>query len=165
MDLKHNFRHGIGEDNWNFLLNNLNLFFDLLVRVALDKFWGLVSTSRPTRFSSLILSKVLVVVWRAERNRIPTLVELNLKGIGIPSILCPICDNDSRTVDHILAKWDWVSHLWKNIFSWRGFEIKRGSSFFKIIDFINNLSLENNLFHACQLSCLDSVIFSSSWLI
>ncbi|PWA45529.1 reverse transcriptase zinc-binding domain-containing protein [Artemisia annua] len=69
--------------------------------------WANGSTFRPTRWSSLIPSKVLIFVWRAERNRIPTRVELDLKGIDIPSILCPICDNELETVDHILAKCDW----------------------------------------------------------
>ncbi|PWA69064.1 RNA-directed DNA polymerase, eukaryota, Reverse transcriptase zinc-binding domain protein [Artemisia annua] len=104
------FRHGTGEDGWNFLLSNSNLFSVKSVRVAIDK-CGIVSTSRPTRWSSLIPSKFLIFVWRAERNRIPTRVELDLKGIDIPSILCPICDNELETVDHILAKCDWVSHL------------------------------------------------------
>ncbi|GJV06386.1 hypothetical protein Tco_1344042 [Tanacetum coccineum] len=41
--------------------------------VTIDKCWLL------TRWSSLIPSKVLIFVWRAERNCIPTRVELDLK--------------------------------------------------------------------------------------
>ncbi|GJR83496.1 hypothetical protein Tco_0154281, partial [Tanacetum coccineum] len=78
MELLCNFRHGTREDSWNFLLSNSNLFYVKSVRVAIDK-CGLLLTGRPTRWSSLIPLKVLIFVWRAKRNRIPTRVELDLK--------------------------------------------------------------------------------------
>jgi hypothetical protein len=164
MDLLYNFRHGTGENGWNLLLSNSNLFSVKSVRFAIDK-CVIVSTSRPTRWSSLIPSKFLIFVWRAERNRIPTRVELDLKGIDIPSILCPIFETEFEIVDHILAKCDWVSYFW-NFFLWWGFEFKTGSSVLEIIDFIKNLSLEKKkFFQAHRLSCFESVIFSSFWLI
>nr|GEU30042.1 RNA-directed DNA polymerase, eukaryota, reverse transcriptase zinc-binding domain protein [Tanacetum cinerariifolium] len=69
------------EDDCNFLLSNMNLFYVKSVRATIDT-CGLLSTGRPTRWPSLIPSKVLIFVWRAERNRIPTRVELDLKEKG-----------------------------------------------------------------------------------
>nr|GEV03415.1 reverse transcriptase domain-containing protein [Tanacetum cinerariifolium] len=78
IELLCNFRHGTGEDGWNFLLSNMNLFYVKSIRASIDT-CGLLSIGRPTSWSSLIPSKVLIFVWRAERNRIPTRVELDLK--------------------------------------------------------------------------------------
>nr|GFA18434.1 RNA-directed DNA polymerase, eukaryota, reverse transcriptase zinc-binding domain protein [Tanacetum cinerariifolium] len=60
MELLCNFRHGTGEDGWNFLLSNSNLFYVKPMPVAIDK-CRLLSAGRPTRWSFLIPSKVLIL--------------------------------------------------------------------------------------------------------
>ncbi|GKA49601.1 RNA-directed DNA polymerase, eukaryota, reverse transcriptase zinc-binding domain protein [Tanacetum coccineum] len=62
--------------------------------------------------------KVNVCVWRASLNRLPTRLNLAARGVMLPSMVCPFCDDDNEDIDHCLIRCPWVLSIWKKIWSW-----------------------------------------------
>ncbi|XP_071738700.1 uncharacterized protein [Rutidosis leptorrhynchoides] len=67
---------------------------------------------------SLFQKKVEVFVWRARRNRLPVLSELDKRGIDLHSVLCPLCDDEVETVNHALLSCKKVREIWEKVFMW-----------------------------------------------
>ncbi|GKC29022.1 RNA-directed DNA polymerase, eukaryota [Tanacetum coccineum] len=55
-----------------------------------------------TRWIKMIPIKVNVFVWRVRMDKLPTRLNLSLRGVDIPSILCPVCDVVVESTSHIL---------------------------------------------------------------
>ncbi|XP_071702815.1 uncharacterized protein [Rutidosis leptorrhynchoides] len=47
-------------------------------------------------------------------------MELDKRGIDLHSVRCPICDNDTESVDHSLATCNDASELWRRVLDWWG---------------------------------------------
>ncbi|XP_071727986.1 uncharacterized protein [Rutidosis leptorrhynchoides] len=45
---------------------------------------------------------VSIFIWRVKMRRIPTRSELDIRGIDLGTILCPLCNNDVESVDYVL---------------------------------------------------------------
>ncbi|XP_076954732.1 uncharacterized protein LOC143629309 [Bidens hawaiensis] len=78
----------------------------------------LPNVSRPTRRNKFVPKMVNILVWPLFLNRIPTRKNLSLKGIGIASILCPICSNSVKTLDHAFGGCLQVGKIWDAIGRW-----------------------------------------------
>ncbi|XP_071712732.1 uncharacterized protein [Rutidosis leptorrhynchoides] len=76
---------------------------------------GLFSTNK---LSKLIDSKVFI--WRARKKRLPTLYELDKRGIDLNSVRCQLCDDDIESVDHALVFCKHVFEIWEKVFDWWG---------------------------------------------
>nr|GEZ80533.1 hypothetical protein [Tanacetum cinerariifolium] len=59
-------------------------------------------------WNSWIPRKVNVYVWRASLNRLPTRLNLAVRGVMLPSMVCPFYDDDSEDIDHCLIRFPWV---------------------------------------------------------
>ncbi|KAL4583690.1 hypothetical protein LXL04_008273 [Taraxacum kok-saghyz] len=57
----------------------------------------LAMESVATRCSRLVPAKVNVFAWRLSLNRLPTMVNLDNRGIDVGSVLCHLCDCDVET--------------------------------------------------------------------
>ncbi|XP_071741928.1 uncharacterized protein [Rutidosis leptorrhynchoides] len=68
--------------------------------------------------NSFIPKKVELFVWRARKGRLPTLPELNKRGIDVNSVRCPICDEDIENLDHALLSCKLTSDIWSKILEW-----------------------------------------------
>ncbi|XP_071728482.1 uncharacterized protein [Rutidosis leptorrhynchoides] len=53
-----------------------------------------------------------------ERNRIPVHVEIDKRGVDLDSVRCPMCNNDSETVEHATLTCPFAKDLWSRIFHW-----------------------------------------------
>ena len=45
--------------------------------------------------------KVNVFMWRLRLDKLPTLVNMDRKGIEVASLLCPVCNEHVESVDHL----------------------------------------------------------------
>ncbi|GJZ23264.1 RNA-directed DNA polymerase, eukaryota, reverse transcriptase zinc-binding domain protein [Tanacetum coccineum] len=69
-------------------------------------------------WNSLVPRKVNICVWRASLNRLPTRVNLDLRGINMSSILCPFCDTCVEDIEHCLINCSHSLAIWRKIWSW-----------------------------------------------
>ena len=49
--------------------------------------------------------KIRVHVWRAILDRLPTKDNLSKRGVPLPNISCPLCNNAPESMDHILTSY------------------------------------------------------------
>ena len=67
-----------------------------------------------------IPAKVCIFAWRAFLNALPTKVNLSKRGIDISSI-CPMCDNEVKTIAHSLVFCDNARQVWNLPRPWNFF--------------------------------------------
>ncbi|PWA57055.1 RNA-directed DNA polymerase, eukaryota, Reverse transcriptase zinc-binding domain protein [Artemisia annua] len=77
--------------------------------------------------------KVNICIWRAANNRLPTLSALNSKGIIPASLLCPLCDEATETIDHVLYECILARRIWLKCWRWWGIVVP---TYFSIKDTI-----------------------------
>ncbi|GKD18766.1 RNA-directed DNA polymerase, eukaryota, reverse transcriptase zinc-binding domain protein [Tanacetum coccineum] len=78
----------------------------------------LFGSHTPTRWSRPIPIKANVLVWRMCLDKLPTLTNLDKKGIDVPSLLCPVCSDQVETADHLFFSCDTVQALWGLLARW-----------------------------------------------
>ncbi|GKD02120.1 RNA-directed DNA polymerase, eukaryota, reverse transcriptase zinc-binding domain protein [Tanacetum coccineum] len=108
-----------GPDRWEWDCNNSGLFRTKTlcknIQVALLNH---ASMSNPHKWNSWIPRKVNIFVWRAACDRLPTRINLLLRGVTLPSSSCPICNLDKETIDHCIVHCSRISQLWRKVWAW-----------------------------------------------
>ncbi|GJY35720.1 RNA-directed DNA polymerase, eukaryota, reverse transcriptase zinc-binding domain protein [Tanacetum coccineum] len=51
-------------------------------------------------------------------RRIPTIINLDMRGIDLDTLRCPVCDNDLESEDHIFAKCCIAVDTWRDVLLW-----------------------------------------------
>ncbi|XP_076949722.1 uncharacterized protein LOC143622473 [Bidens hawaiensis] len=70
------------------------------------------------RWESCVPIKVNALVWRLEKERIPTRVELVKRKLNLPSVNCPMCNVGEETVNHIFVACGFAFGVWSKVWSW-----------------------------------------------
>ncbi|XP_071687538.1 uncharacterized protein [Rutidosis leptorrhynchoides] len=66
------------------------------------------------------LIAVEVFVWRTRKKRIPSLIELDKRGIDLHTVRCLLCDDDVESVDHAILFYKHAFDVWSKVFDWWG---------------------------------------------
>ncbi|GKA04369.1 RNA-directed DNA polymerase, eukaryota, reverse transcriptase zinc-binding domain protein [Tanacetum coccineum] len=96
--------------SWQWSLNVSVGFSVSFVRSLIDAHILDVSCTA-TRWNPCIPIKVNVFLWRLLLNKLPSRVNLDRKGIDVVSILCPICQEDVETANHIFFTCEMAKEL------------------------------------------------------
>ncbi|GKE62814.1 RNA-directed DNA polymerase, eukaryota, reverse transcriptase zinc-binding domain protein, partial [Tanacetum coccineum] len=104
-------------DAWNWSPNTTKGFSVALARSLVDSHILEVSLIA-TRWNGCIHIKVNIFLWKLLLNKLPSRINLDRKGIDIPSILCPNCQEDVETVNHIFFTCEMASTLWSMLANW-----------------------------------------------
>ncbi|XP_071694377.1 uncharacterized protein [Rutidosis leptorrhynchoides] len=113
---------------WSFSTNKLSKLIDSKVLLPGT---NCVETFR----NNFVPKKVEVFIWRARKKRLPTLSELDKRGIDLNSVRYQLCDDDIESVDHALVFCKHVFEIWEKGFDWWG------------VNFLYSISI-NELFQA-----------------
>ncbi|PWA50361.1 reverse transcriptase domain, Reverse transcriptase zinc-binding domain protein [Artemisia annua] len=65
-------------------------------------------------------TKVNICIWKAANKRLPTLSAINSKGIFPASSLCPLSNETTETIDHVLYECILVRQIWLKCWRWWG---------------------------------------------
>ncbi|GJT14880.1 RNA-directed DNA polymerase, eukaryota, reverse transcriptase zinc-binding domain protein [Tanacetum coccineum] len=104
-------------DSWKWSLDNSAGFSVALVRRLIDS-RILVVDQNATRWNRCVPNKVNVFLWRLSLNKLPFRVNLDRKGIDVGSVLCPICQDDVESVNHIFFSCEMAKVLWDLLAKW-----------------------------------------------
>lgn len=110
----------VHEDKWFWTMSKEGIFEAKTLRQLVDQqlLHPLMEDFQKTRWSLLLPSKICIFIWRALKGRIPVRVELDRRGVDIPSLLCPLCNDAVENIDHALVRCRVSSQIWKSFFSW-----------------------------------------------
>nr|XP_043614188.1 uncharacterized protein LOC122586145 [Erigeron canadensis] len=104
-------------DKWVFSVDNLNEFSVKEIRLRIDSMVLPVNIFA-TRWNNMVPRKVNIHAWRVLLDRIPTRKNLVTKGLDIPSLLCPMCECDVETSDHVFGNCNVASRVWRAVSNW-----------------------------------------------
>ncbi|XP_071699382.1 uncharacterized protein [Rutidosis leptorrhynchoides] len=94
-------------------------------------------------------------MWRAKRERLLVLLELDKRGIDLHSVRCPLCDDHLETVKHSLLECKHASIIWEKVRSWWGFDsgIPSFGSLLPSLYHVQCSDLGNKIWQAVEWTC------------
>ncbi|XP_076908689.1 uncharacterized protein LOC143565672 [Bidens hawaiensis] len=106
-----------GEDSWvwdldygeGFSVKSLKEIF--AINLGLEE-------SHLFEWNNFVPKKVGILAWRAEMERIPVLFSLAKRGVEVESIICPVCEEDLETAEHMLVSCEFAQSIWSIISVW-----------------------------------------------
>ncbi|XP_076948891.1 G-type lectin S-receptor-like serine/threonine-protein kinase At1g67520 [Bidens hawaiensis] len=69
-------------------------------------------------WNNWVPKKVGIHAWRVEMERIPVMIELVKRGIMVTSAVCPICEEEVESVEHLMISCQFAQDVWSVISSW-----------------------------------------------
>ncbi|GJR04144.1 RNA-directed DNA polymerase, eukaryota, reverse transcriptase zinc-binding domain protein [Tanacetum coccineum] len=104
------------QDAWKWALNSkgFNVAFP---RIHIDEH-TLVGGFTSTRWTRCVPIKVNVFMWRLSLDKLPTLVNLDRKGIDVASLLCHVCCECVENVNHFFFSCGMSRDLWAHLARW-----------------------------------------------
>ncbi|XP_071687519.1 uncharacterized protein [Rutidosis leptorrhynchoides] len=108
------------EDSWRWTLCGNGVFnTKVLTELIFSKMF---QTNAPTNCETLrnnfIPKKVEIFIWWAKRKRLPSFLELDMRGIDLHSIRCPLCVDELESVEHSLLSCKLAKIIWDKVYSW-----------------------------------------------
>ncbi|GKE17429.1 RNA-directed DNA polymerase, eukaryota, reverse transcriptase zinc-binding domain protein [Tanacetum coccineum] len=105
------------EDRWVWNLENSGLFTVSSLRKKIDA-KRLARVAEATRWIKFVPIKVNVLAWKVMIDALPTRLNISRRGIGIPSLSCPICDCGVESTDHLFFRCTLVKQLGHKVLTW-----------------------------------------------
>ncbi|XP_071691407.1 uncharacterized protein [Rutidosis leptorrhynchoides] len=108
-------------DTWSWSLSRNGSFSSYILRELIDdRILNTNAGNEETLRNKLLPQNIEILVWRAQRNRLPIRLELDKKGIDLDSVRCPVCDEDLESLEHILLTCKHAKDIWSRVYRWWG---------------------------------------------
>ncbi|GJX57709.1 RNA-directed DNA polymerase, eukaryota [Tanacetum coccineum] len=104
-------------DRWSWLLDPSGDFSVKSTREFIDDYM-LPKTDVPSRWVKSIPIKINIFAWRVSLDKLPTRLNLSLRGIGIPYIICPLCSIAVELTSHLLFSCQLARQLMIKVVHW-----------------------------------------------
>ncbi|PWA39142.1 RNA-directed DNA polymerase, eukaryota, Reverse transcriptase zinc-binding domain protein [Artemisia annua] len=140
-------------------LDEFGVFSVTSMRSCLDSFL-LGSSGVPTRWNTLVLRKLNILLWRIFRDRIPTRLNLRDKDIDLDSLLCPVCMQIGESTEHLFSSCSDLCPLWHRIAVWWGVPTPTEMTINSLVTWADDVALD-----AESKKVFDAVIMVAFWTI
>ncbi|GJZ36263.1 RNA-directed DNA polymerase, eukaryota [Tanacetum coccineum] len=130
------------EDRWIWSVNGSGLFSVASTRTMIDK---LLSSSGgdSTKWCKLLPIKVNIMVWKLSLDRLPTRLNLSSRGINIPNLQCPICEDHLDSRDHLFFSCMFVNSIIDRFARWWEIQNPHMLTFQHWMDWFSSLHLNS----------------------
>ncbi|GJW38881.1 RNA-directed DNA polymerase, eukaryota [Tanacetum coccineum] len=109
-------------DRWVWALDSAGEFTVKSARTFIDD--SLLPTiGSPTRWVKVVPIKINIFAWKVCLDKPPTRLNVSLRGIDIPSIICPVCNSAGESCSHILFSCIMARLLLRKFARWLELEI------------------------------------------
>ena len=103
-------------------MNGSALFSVASTRIMIDKLL-LSSGGASTMWCRLFPIKFNITVWKLSLDRLPTRLNLSSRGINIPTLHCPICEDHLESRDHLFFSCTFVNNVIVRFARWSDIQI------------------------------------------
>ncbi|GJU70384.1 RNA-directed DNA polymerase, eukaryota, reverse transcriptase zinc-binding domain protein [Tanacetum coccineum] len=107
-------------DRWSLSLVGSGKFLVASVRKLIDEH-RLGGSSYKTRWIHMVPIKINILAWKVRYDFLPTRLNLSRRGIEIQSIICPSCNKEVESTNHISFACSLVRNIYRKIASWWDF--------------------------------------------
>nr|GEX23871.1 hypothetical protein [Tanacetum cinerariifolium] len=84
----------------------------------------------PDSGDGALMMTVNIFAWRLSLDRLLTRLNLSLRGLDIPSIVCPMCNDVVEAVDHVFFGCDLACDVLRLVRRWTNLDMPSFSSWF-----------------------------------
>ncbi|GKA19294.1 RNA-directed DNA polymerase, eukaryota, reverse transcriptase zinc-binding domain protein [Tanacetum coccineum] len=81
-----------------------------------------------TRWVRCIPIKVNIFIWKLLLDKLPTLVNMDKKGIHVASLLCRVCNEHVENIDHLFFSYGMAKDLWDLLARWCALDLPEAST-------------------------------------
>ncbi|XP_071694335.1 uncharacterized protein [Rutidosis leptorrhynchoides] len=85
--------------------------------------------------------KVNVFLWRFRLDALPTRWNLSARGIELPTVVCPVCNNGVESKDHLFFTCEVASDLWRKVRLWLDCDMHTFLPWDSFISWLEGISL------------------------
>ncbi|GJZ19234.1 RNA-directed DNA polymerase, eukaryota [Tanacetum coccineum] len=146
-------------DIWLWSADGSGVFSVSMARVLINK-GTLVIGEEETRWSKVVPIKINVFIWRMILDKLPTRLNLMLRGLDVQSNLCGICGTHIESIDHVMLHCQVASDLWRLIGRWWNLVIPVFISFKEFLSWLDNLNISS-----VSKKVFNVVVITAAWSI
>ncbi|GKC85144.1 RNA-directed DNA polymerase, eukaryota [Tanacetum coccineum] len=146
-------------DRWTWSLDSAGIFSVKSARDFIDGLF-LPKAAVPTRWVKYIPIKINIFAWRVFLDKLPTRLNLSLRGLDIPSILCPVCSISVESTSHLLFSCHLARQLMSKVSRWWELEFQDFFSYDDWLLWFKNLRMSKRL-----KDVYEGVCYISWWVI
>ncbi|GJT23359.1 putative 12-oxophytodienoate reductase 11 [Tanacetum coccineum] len=146
-------------DRWAWLLGSSGEFSVHSARTFIDDIL-LPFVGDVTRWVKVVPIKVNILAWKVCLDKLPTRLNLSLRGIDIPSIICPNCGLAGESCSHLFYSCNLARTLWRKIARWWEIDITDFSCYEEWIAWF-----KTTRFSKAQKEMLEGVFYVMWWMI
>ncbi|GJU35576.1 RNA-directed DNA polymerase, eukaryota, reverse transcriptase zinc-binding domain protein [Tanacetum coccineum] len=147
------------QDKWEFTLCTSRRFTVQSLRYLINNS-STATDETTTRWNKVVPIKVNISSWRVVYSRLPTRVNLDVRGIDLYSVRCPLCDDDVETEVHLFISCKIAKETWSNVLKWRKLNNLQFSSIIDIITLADQACLSSALH-----PIFDAFVQSTIWIL
>ncbi|GJW87255.1 RNA-directed DNA polymerase, eukaryota [Tanacetum coccineum] len=107
----------------------------------------------PTRWIKVVPIKINIFSWKVFFDKLPTRLNLSLRGVEIPSILCPLCSIALESSSHLLFSCHLAWQLMFKVARWWELEHYDLNSYEDWLNWFNNIRLSKRLKEILEGTC------------
>ncbi|GJV19402.1 RNA-directed DNA polymerase, eukaryota [Tanacetum coccineum] len=131
-------------DRWTWSLDSSGDFSVKSVRNLIDDYI-LPSKDVPTRWVKVIPININSFACRVFLDKLPTRLDLSLRGVNISSIVCPLCDASVESSSHLFFTCPLVCQVRSKVSRWWELDDPVLHSYDEWLTWFNNIRLSKNL--------------------
>ncbi|GJU57971.1 RNA-directed DNA polymerase, eukaryota [Tanacetum coccineum] len=128
------------EEEWVWSLDSSGEFSVKSAHLYIDDYF-LPTVAAPTRWVKEVPIKINILAWKVSLDKLPTRLNLSLRGIEIPSISFPICSSAGESCSHLLFSCNMARLLINKVARWWELDIPDLFSYEDWLDWFNALHL------------------------
>nr|GEZ97291.1 RNA-directed DNA polymerase, eukaryota [Tanacetum cinerariifolium] len=128
------------KDRWVWDLNGEGVFRVKDLRNLLDESF-LPKDSTATRWVKSIPIKINVFAWKVYLDRLPTRLNLIRRGVHVPSLSCPVCNDAYEDMSHFLFSCDLANDIVRLVCRWWNLTWSPLGSYSEWISWFNSIRL------------------------
>ncbi|GKC10692.1 RNA-directed DNA polymerase, eukaryota [Tanacetum coccineum] len=127
-------------DRWVWLLDPSGEYSVSSARTYIDDLL-LPTVGSPTRCAKVVPIKINIFAWKVCLDKLSPRLNLSLRGIDIPSIVCPNCSLAGESCSHLFFSCSMARLLWRKVARWWDFDIPEFSSYEEWITWFKSIRI------------------------